>query len=288
VSYDLMVFDPKAAPRGKDAFLSWYDGQTQWSEGKSYEAPSATTPNLAAWYADMCRDFPNMNDPDTYEPEHDEDNPRLTGYSIGPSIIYTDFRWSQAETAYATVRKLAVKHRVGFFNVSADDYEVWFPPSERTPDGTEISGLILRLEGQQAFPTPSIALIEAAVDWLRPTGGPGFLLLESDGNEDYAQVGGGQEACTVEWRKHSDKGFRHWVAGHSGGDSNQDIKLPGNGTDFTVKANERLSNANVKDILGAFARGTGEPQEFVWRDITAQFSGQSSPDTSKAWWRFWR
>jgi len=55
-----------------------------------------------------------------------------------------------------------------------------------------------------------------------------------------------------------------------------------------VKANEPLSNANVKDILGAFARGTPKPQEFVWRDITAQFNGGSSPDTSKPWWQFWR
>ncbi|UHS56299.1 hypothetical protein [Agrobacterium vaccinii] len=288
MSYDLMVFEPRDAPREKDLFLDWYAEQTQWSEGQSCDDPSGTTPNLAAWYADMRRHFPNMNGPAAYEPGHEKDNPRVTGFTIGKSVIYVDFRWSEAEAAYAAVRSLAVKHRVGFFNVSASDGEIWFPSTDHTPDRTAISGLTLTLEGQHAFMTPSIALIEAAVDWLRPAGGPGFLLLENDASEDYVQVGGGQETCSVEWREYANKGFRHWVAGRSGNDTKRDIEIPGNGTHFTVTANERLSNANVKDILGAFARGTSKPQEFVWRDITAQFAVGSSPDTPKSWWQFWR
>ncbi|WP_222403467.1 hypothetical protein [Rhizobium leguminosarum] len=288
MSYDLMVFEPNDAPREKDAFLDWYDEHTKWSEGQSNDHPSKTTPNLAAWYDDIRRDFPNMNGPDAYGPAQDEDNPRSTGYMIGKSVIYADFRWSEAEAAYATVRALAVKHSVGFFNVSAIDGEIWFPSTEHTPDKTEILGLTLTLEGQQAFTTPSIALTEAAVDWLRPPGGPGFLLLENDASEDYVQVGGGREAYIVEWREYANEGFRHWVAGRSGNDTKREIKIAGNGTHFLGKANERLSNANVKDILGAFARGTSKPQEFVWRDITAQFAVGSSPDTSKPWWQFWR
>jgi hypothetical protein len=210
-----MVFEPKDAPREKDAFLDWYEEQTQWPEGQPYDGRSETTPNLAAWYADMRRDFPNMNGPDAYEPAHDEDNSRLTGYTLGKSVIYVHFRWPEAKAAYATLRALAVKHRVGFFNVSASDGEIWFPSTEHTPDRAAISGLTLTLESQQAFTTPSIALIEASVDWLRPSGGPGFLLLENDKSKDYAQVGGGQEACTVEWRKYSNGSFRHWVGGAS-------------------------------------------------------------------------
>jgi hypothetical protein len=264
-----MVFEPKDAPHQKDAFLNWYEGQTQWAEGQSYGDPSETTPNLAAWYADMCRDFPNMNGPYAHHSAPDEDNSRVTEYTIGKSVIYADFRWSQAEAAYATVRALAVKHGIGFFNVSATDGEIWFPPTARAPDRTAMAGLTLTLEGQQAFTMPSVALIEAAVDWLRPAGGPGFILLEKDATEDYAQAGGGQDACTVEWREYSNGGFRHWVGGHPGHDTKRDIDIPGNGRHFVVKENERLSNANVKDILGAFARSASKPKEFVWRDITA-------------------
>lgn len=288
MSYDLMVFAPNDAPREIQAFLDWFAQQTQWSERQSYEDPSETTPNLAAWYADMRQNFPNMNGPDAYEPAHDEDNPYVTGYAIGRSVIYADFRWSVAEAAYTTVRALAVKHGVGFFNVSASDGEIWFPSIESTPDRTAISGLTLTLEGQHAFTAPSIALIHAAVDWLRPDGGPGFLLLRKGASEDYAQVGGGREACTVEWREHSNGAFRHWVAGRSGYHTERDIKIPGNGAHFVVKANERLSNANVKDILGTFARGAPKPPDFLWREITAQFGVGSPADTSKPWWQFWR
>lgn len=283
-----MVFEPRDAPRERTAFLDWYRTQMEWSEGDRYDDPSRTSANLASWYADMRRDFPNMNGPDAYQMADDEENPRVTGYSIGTSVIYADFRWSEAEAAYATVRSLAVKHGVGFFNVSASDGEIWFPPTARTPNGTPIPGLILSLEGQQAFKAPSLALIEAGVDWLQPAGGPGFLILDRDNSEDYAQTGGGKDACTVEWREYSNGSFRHWVAGLPGGDAKTDIAVPGNGTDFLVKANETLPNESVKLILGAFARGLSKPKEFVWRDISAQFGAANPAAPSRQWWQFWR
>jgi len=283
-----MVFEPKDAPREKNMFLDWYQLQTRWSEGHSYDDPSKTTVNLSAWYAEICRDFPDMNGSGARDLADVEDSPRATGYSIGRSVIYADFRWSEADAAYASVRALAVKHGVGFFNVSADDGEIWFPPTERTPDTTGISGLTLGLEGQQTFKAPSAALVEAAVDWLQPAGGPGFLFLEKDDGGSYVQAGGGKEVCTVEWREYLDGDFRHWVAGLPGRDTETNIKIPGNGTHFLVKANERLSNENVKVIFGAFARSMTRPQEFVWRDITAQFRGGNSRSTAKPWWQFWR
>jgi hypothetical protein len=171
----------------------------------------------------------------------------------------------------AAVRTLAVKHEVGFLNVSANNGEIWFPPAISVPDGTAIPDLALSLEGQQAFNAPSTALIEAAVDWLRPSGGPGFLLLEKAGASDFVQAGGGEDVCTVEWREYSNESFRHWVAGLPGVNAKKNIKIPGNGTCFSVKANEQLSNANVKVILCSFAQGKSRPQDFVWREITAQF-----------------
>ena len=169
MSYDLLVFEPKDAPRERAEFLDWYRVQTQWSAGHTYNDPSQVTGNLSAWYADMQREFPDINAPDADEVTDGEDNPRVTGYSIGRSVIYADFPWSEAESAYAAVRSLAVKHGVGFFNVSGKAGEIWFPPTEDTPDTTAIPGLVLSLEEQRTFKAPSIAFIEAA--WI------GFSLL---------------------------------------------------------------------------------------------------------------
>jgi len=269
MSYDLMVFEPSEAPRERNAFLDWYRVQTQWSEDHSYNDSATTTPGLSAWFAEMCRDFPSINGPGAYDIANDELISRATSYGIGRSVIYACFSWTEVESAYSLVRALAVKHRVGFFNVSAENGEIWIPSTGHASDTTAIPGLTLTLEGQSGFSSPSAALIEAAVDWLNPSGGPGYLILEHS-NGSYAQAGGGKESCTVEWREYQDSDFRHWVAGLPGRDTETNITIPGNGTHFPIKANERLSNENVKVILTVFAAGKSRPGDFVWRDITAK------------------
>lgn len=119
-----MVFEPSVAPRAQDAFLVWYDSQTEWSEPHQYDDPAVTSPRLAAWFAELIETFPPMNGPLASD---DYNNPRITDYSVGNVVIYAAFAWSQAEAAYAEVRRLAVKHRVGFFDASGDS-EVVFPP----------------------------------------------------------------------------------------------------------------------------------------------------------------
>jgi hypothetical protein len=141
LSYDLMVFDPLTAPRDRVAFKDWYDLQTEWSEGHSYDDPAVTTPQLRAWYEEIRKTYPNMNglgapsDEDLMTPGVED---RLAGYTIGEHAIYADFRWSEAEAAYDTVRRLATEHGVGFYDVSGDegDGEIWFPgDTMRPPSG---------------------------------------------------------------------------------------------------------------------------------------------------------
>lgn len=127
-----MVFDPEEAPRDRAAFKDWYRRTTEWSEGHSYDDPPQTTPSLRAWYDDMRSQFRNMNGPGS--PTDDElmipgVEDRLTDYSIGPHAIYAAFPWSAAEEAYQRVRELAVRHQVGFYDVSGDegDGEIHFP-----------------------------------------------------------------------------------------------------------------------------------------------------------------
>ncbi|RYF51257.1 MAG: hypothetical protein EOO38_03690 [Cytophagaceae bacterium] len=124
MSYDLMVFDPAAAPISKSDFLLWYDEQTEWREEHTYDDPAVTTPKLREWYQLMIADFPPMNGPDRSD---DFDDPMVSDYSVGRSVIYVAFAWSQAEVAYKAVRHAAETIGVGFFDASGEEGEIWLP-----------------------------------------------------------------------------------------------------------------------------------------------------------------
>jgi len=124
MSYDLMVFDPKISLYERDKFLTWYFDQTEWSEDHDYQNPDATTPELHSWYLEMALEFPSIDDPNYAD---DVDNSKLTEYNFGSSIIYMAFAWSEMEDAREAVFRLAKKHKIGFFDVSAKNGQVWFP-----------------------------------------------------------------------------------------------------------------------------------------------------------------
>ncbi|MFF2796492.1 hypothetical protein [Lysinibacillus xylanilyticus] len=123
MSYDLMIFDKEQTPNNKETFLQLYDEKTKWAEPHDYTTISVTTPALQNWYQDMVEHFPNMNLVDEELLDEDEDNElesHLTEYSIGYAIIYAAFAWSVADEAYSTMKELAKKHGVGFFDVSGE------------------------------------------------------------------------------------------------------------------------------------------------------------------------
>ena len=122
MSYDLMVFDPLKPPRDRNGFMAWYDKQTEWSENHDYSHPEVTMPELQIWFQEMIMQFPWIDDPNYL---NDIDNPKLAEYNFGRSIIYVAFAWSEAENAREAVFQLAQKHKVGFFDVSAENGQVW-------------------------------------------------------------------------------------------------------------------------------------------------------------------
>ena len=119
-----MVFDPSAAPRDRGEFLRWYERQTEWSEDHSYNDPAVACPALQAWFHEMQAFFPAMNGPFASP----SDDSTVTDHCVGRSVIYSAFGWSVAESAYLKTRELAVKHRLGFYDVSGDGGELLFPP----------------------------------------------------------------------------------------------------------------------------------------------------------------
>ena len=127
MSYDLMVFDPQSPPSGREGFMSWYQEQTQWAEDHDYNNPDVCTPALRAWFFEMIKEFPAMNGPHASE---EVDNPKLTDYCIGRSVIYAAFAWPEAVAASKAVTSLAEKHQVGLFDVSATNGGVWLPAAK--------------------------------------------------------------------------------------------------------------------------------------------------------------
>jgi hypothetical protein len=124
MSYDLMVFRPEAAPRTRIEFMAWYSQQAEWQEEHSYDDPANCSVELRNWFMDMIKKFPALNGPFSVD---DPDNYNVTDFCIGKDVIYAAFSWSVAEKAYEIMKETAERHKVGFFDASAEDGDILFP-----------------------------------------------------------------------------------------------------------------------------------------------------------------
>src|SRR5438270_8753671 len=97
MSYDLMVFEPEAAPKSHEAFMNWYSELTQWNDGP-YNNPTRPSARLRAWLEEMQSKFPDINTPEA-ESFLEGDEALLGDYSIGQQFVYAGFAWSKAADA---------------------------------------------------------------------------------------------------------------------------------------------------------------------------------------------
>ncbi|GAB5398905.1 MAG: hypothetical protein Aureis2KO_04900 [Aureisphaera sp.] len=107
--------------------MDWFDNQSEWKEQHSYDDPKVSSEEMRNWFFEMIQTFPAMNGPYAHD---DIDNPKLTDYSTGKDVIYAAFSWSEAENAYPKMLELAKKHKVGFFDVSSNNGNIFFPDSD--------------------------------------------------------------------------------------------------------------------------------------------------------------
>lgn len=133
MSYDLLVFDPASAPRERVAFKDWFARESRWNPEESYDDPSITTEGLRGWYNEICETFPDFNSPEGFPDDREDVG---SDYTIAANLIYVAFPWAVAEEAYPLVRNLAVRHGVGFYDVSGDegDGEIYFPGDALRPE----------------------------------------------------------------------------------------------------------------------------------------------------------
>lgn len=109
-----MVFESNVVP---PQFMAWFERQTKWAEGHSYDDPAVSTAPLRGWFLDIIQSFPPLNGPLSRD-DLPEDEASATDYSVGEAVIYCAFAWSKAELAYDSVFKLAETYGVGFVDVS--------------------------------------------------------------------------------------------------------------------------------------------------------------------------
>ncbi len=90
MSYDLMAFNPTAAPRNREDFLQWFEAQSEWEEPHSYDDPKNTISPLKEWLLEFMKQFPAMNGP--YAAGDDMiDDPHVTDYSMAKDVVYCCF-----------------------------------------------------------------------------------------------------------------------------------------------------------------------------------------------------
>ena len=122
MSYDILAFDPETITDTQ--FAEWWEEQSAWTENHSYDDVAVTTPALAAFYTELTPTFPPMNGPGAPSDDQLDGDPdlesRTTDYSIGTTLIYGAFSWSQAAQSRALFLDLAAKHGVAVALVSDD------------------------------------------------------------------------------------------------------------------------------------------------------------------------
>lgn len=128
MTYDILAFDPVSVTDAD--FPTWWDEQTRWAENHSYNDVAVTTPSLNRFYKELIQTFPPMNGPDSatdVELDQDPDlEDRLVDYSIGTTLVYGAFAWSQEAKARSLFTSLASKYGVAVALVS-DSGEILRP-----------------------------------------------------------------------------------------------------------------------------------------------------------------
>ena len=246
-----MVFDTTVAPRDREGFLAWYESQTEWQESHGYNDPDVPGHALKKWFRDIIETFPPMNGPLASD---DVDDPKLADYSLGRSVIYIAFAWSLADAAYERVKELAARHGVGFFDVSGEDGDIWWPVPEWK----------LSCEARGEIPLPLDLTFGEVLNKLDSRENSFFILERDNGN--YMQCGGSKSACNVEFRVYDDpENYRHYGVRHADG-SQQPASIKMSAGVVKVPKDEVLNAVEAAELLDFFLAGKKFPKKYALRE----------------------
>ena len=121
MSYDVIVFDAKVAPKSEEEFEDWLD---EVDEADDFtQNPSKCSANLQSFFTEFSVTFPAMG-----TSENDLENLRETPYGFSKHTIEANFAFSVAQEAGKLMLKIGPKHDVGIYD--EQDGEVYFPISQ--------------------------------------------------------------------------------------------------------------------------------------------------------------
>ena len=129
MSYDLIVFEPDAAPRDRMEFLDWIKDAAR-EDGGARSGPPSASPALWAWRNDMFEAFPASDGPRAFDP-YSTLATRNATYRLVRHAIIAGFHWEASGAALFQVKKLVQKHRLGFFDASGEARPVWMVSRRR-------------------------------------------------------------------------------------------------------------------------------------------------------------
>lgn len=252
MSYDLVVFDPSAAPRDREAFLQWFDALESSEEPRDSDDPEVLTPALKTWFRKIIKKYPPLNGPLA---RGAVDNPKATDYSLLHSIIHAAFGWPEAAAAYKLVKSSAAAHHLGFYDISGAAGDIWWP----VPDWK------LSSEARGEIPLPLDLTFGSVLDGLDPQRNSFYLLEHVSGR--YIQCGGSTSTCTVEYRiQLSRKKHTHVVVGHAhGSDAPATIQMSGGVVD--VQQGEVLTAAEAAELFALFFAAESFPAQYKLREL---------------------
>ena len=124
MSYDLIAFDPALAPRDRHDFLDWISRAFRSMDGPLGSDPARLSIELQGWHAELRQVFPSAGDPHAFAADTDGGS-KNAAYRFAQHAVQASFEWSNAGPAMFRARKIAQAHRVGLFEASGADCNVW-------------------------------------------------------------------------------------------------------------------------------------------------------------------
>lgn len=120
MSYDLLVFEPGAAPDDRLAFMAWFSQVVRLRDGHLRTDPERTAPALRNWYEGMTQAFPPIGSDRAGRIEMQEDQLNAD-YRFSEQAVFARFEWKVSRKAYHLGMKLARMYGLGFFDASGEN-----------------------------------------------------------------------------------------------------------------------------------------------------------------------
>lgn len=125
MSYDIMIFDSKKAPKDIDAFLEWEEScEDEIAEAIDSDEAKNSSKKLQAWFFEISKDiipltgqYSRENEIDYIEGEDDEIG---ADYFFCKHAIFLMFSTIETENLYKKVFESAKKHNLGFYDFDSE------------------------------------------------------------------------------------------------------------------------------------------------------------------------